>query len=399
MLNAVDSYRQDMVEFTKALVAIPTENPPGTACRQCVERIGQELDKLGLGYVIAEVPRSASCKGAEPRFWLSSQFGNGSRTLYFHGHYDVVPASNSNQFQPYVKGGNLFGRGSSDMKAGLASMTYAVKALKDCVLELNGKVCLTLVPDEETGGQQGSAYLASAGLLGQDGIGMLMPEPTSGLVWNASRGALSLRVTVRGKPAHVGLHYQGVNAFEGMMAVAAALQDLKTEVESRKTKENIQPEVARNSIMLLGGRCEGGTNFNVVPDVCSFTIDRRINPEEDLLVEKERLLGVLEKVRLGGIDLEVEILQEADSAGVSKDTALGRALAESIQNVTLKPPTFAMCPGLLEIRFYARRGVPAFAYGPGLLSVSHGPSEFVKLKDIGRCAAVYALTAAQLLAT
>jgi acetylornithine deacetylase/succinyl-diaminopimelate desuccinylase-like protein len=285
------------------------------------------------------------------------------------------------------------------MKSGLASMVYAVKALKDCGVELNGRVCLTFVPDEETGGQQGSAYLAAAGVLGQDGIGMLMPEPTSGLVWNASRGAISLRVTVRGKPAHVGLHYEGVNAFEGMVAVVAALQDLKTEVEARKTKENIQPEAARGSIMLLGGRCEGGTNFNVVPDVCSFTIDRRMNPEEDLRVEKKRLLEVLGKLKRGGIDLEVEILQEADSAGISKQTALGRALAESIQKVTLKPPTFAMCPGLLEIRFYARRGVPAFAYGPGLLSVSHGPHEFVKLKDIAQCAGVYALTAAQLLAS
>jgi acetylornithine deacetylase/succinyl-diaminopimelate desuccinylase-like protein len=283
------------------------------------------------------------------------------------------------------------------MKSGLASMVYAVKALKDCNVVLDGKVCLTFVPDEETGGQHGSAYLAAAGLLGRNGIGMLMPEPTSGVVWNASRGAISLRVTVRGKPAHVGLHYQGVNAFEGMVAVVAALRDLKREVEERKTKENIQPEAARRSILLLGGRCEGGTNFNVVPDVCSFTIDRRINPEEDLLVEKERLLGVLETAKRSGIDLNVEILQEAESAAVSKETALGRALADAIEKVTSKSPAFAMCPGLLEIRFYAPRGVPAFAYGPGLLFVAHGPREFVKLKDIGRCAAVYAVTAAELL--
>jgi succinyl-diaminopimelate desuccinylase len=56
-----------------------------------------------------------------------------------------------------------------------------------------------------------------------------------------------------------------------------------------------------------------------------------------------------------------------------------------------------MCPGLLEIRFYHRQGIPAYAYGPGLLSVSHGPNEFVKVKDISTCAAIYALTAARLL--
>jgi acetylornithine deacetylase/succinyl-diaminopimelate desuccinylase family protein len=397
LLDAVHSHQQDMIQFTRDLVAIPTENPPGRAYRPCVERIARELDKLGLQYTTTEVPRSDPRETAEPRYCLSSPFGTGKRTLYFHGHYDVVPASNSNQFQPYVKGRNLFGRGSSDMKSGLASMVYAVKALKDCGVELDGKICLTFVPDEETGGQQGSEYLAAAGLLGRDGIGMLMPEPTSGLVWNASRGAISLLVTVRGKPAHVGLHYQGVNAFEGMLAVVAALRNYKAEVEERKTMENIDPDAARRSIMLLGGRCEGGRNFNVVPDICSFTIDRRINPEEDLVAEKQQLLGILENVKRGGVDLDVEIFQEAESAGVSKETALGRALSDSIEKVTSKPPVFTMCPGLLEIRFYARRGVPAFAYGPGLLSVSHGPHEFVKLKDIASCAAVYALTATQVL--
>jgi acetylornithine deacetylase/succinyl-diaminopimelate desuccinylase family protein len=397
LLEAIASYQDEMVDFTRDLVAIPTENPPGAGYRPCIERIGHELDKVGLGYTVIEVPGPTPAGAPEPRYCLVGHHGRGTRTLYFHGHYDVVPASDPKQVRPYRKGGNLFGRGSSDMKGGLASMVYAVKALKDCAVELDGRVCLTVVPDEETGGQGGSQYLAAAGLLGRDGIGMLTAEPTGGVVWNASRGAISLRVTVRGKPAHVGLHYLGVNAFERMLAVAGALRDLKAEVEARGTEANIQPGAARRSILLLGGRCEGGTNFNVVPGACSFTIDRRINPEEDLGAEKERLLGVLEGVRRGGIDLEVQVLQEGESAAASPETPLGRVLAENIERVTGKPAAFAMCPGLLEIRFYARRGVPAFAYGPGLLSVAHGPCEFIKVKDIGRCAAVYALTAAQLL--
>ncbi len=83
------------------------------------------------------------------------------------------------------------------------------------------------------GGARGSGPLLEAGVLGADGIGMLTPEPSSGSVWNANRGALSLRITVRGKPAHVGLHFQGANAFEGMIAAANKLLDLKREVELR----------------------------------------------------------------------------------------------------------------------------------------------------------------------
>jgi succinyl-diaminopimelate desuccinylase len=76
---------------------------------------------------------------------------------------------------------------------------------------------------------------------------------------------------------------------------------------------------------------------------------------------------------------------------------VGRVLGDAIQAVTGEPPAFEPCPGLLETRFYAARGVPAFAYGPGILAVSHGPKEFVKLTRVAECAEIYALCAARLL--
>lgn len=406
IVDAISSYRDEMLDFTTALVSIPTENPPGRSYLPCVEAIASKLHDLGLECTVLEVPdvtdqapeTPAHAAQAHPRYCLTSFYGEGERTLYFHGHYDVVPASSEAQFRPYVERDRLFGRGSSDMKAGLAAMIYAVKAIQACGIELQGRVGLVIVPDEETGGRLGSQYLVEMGLLGQNGIGMLMPEPTSGLIWNASRGAISLRVTVKGKPAHVGVHYQGCNAFEHMLVVAGALLELKAEIQSRKTGFKIEPQAARRSILLMGGRCEGGTNFNVVPDRCAFTVDRRINPEEDLQAEKRRLLALFDRLRQQGIALEVEIFQEGISTGFSEDDPVARALAQSVEAITGVPPAFEMCPGILETRFYAQRAVPAFAYGPGILSVSHGPDEFVQLGDLYDCAAIYALTAVQLLA-
>jgi succinyl-diaminopimelate desuccinylase len=72
-------------------------------------------------------------------------------------------------------------------------------------------------------------------------------------------------------------------------------------------------------------------------------------------------------------------------------------LSRHIASVTGKEPSFEMCPGLLETRFYAARGIPAFAYGPGLLTVSHGPNKFVPIRNIAQCALIYALTAAEML--
>ncbi|HKS75859.1 MAG TPA: ArgE/DapE family deacylase [Terriglobales bacterium] len=367
-----------MIDLTRRLIAIPSENPPGNHYEECADILFEELTKLGFD----DVRREGVC--------VLASVGTGSPTLYFSGHYDVVPAQSRDQFQSRIEGRNLFGRGSSDMKSGLAAMIHAAAAVRDEGLLASGRIGIVLVPDEETAGPRGSRDLAARGLLGKDAIGMLTPEPTGGVVWNANRGAITLRATMRGKPAHVGRQFEGVNAFERALPTLMRLAEVKKEVELRETQYNIAPAAARKSILLLGGRVEGGTNFNVTPDQFWFTLDRRINPEESLEEEAKRLRDALD-------GFEIEPLQFEPAAATSEEDPLAEVLGRHIASVTGKKPAFEMCPGLLETRFYAARGIPAFAYGPGLLTVSHGPNEFVPVRNIAQCALIYALTAAQVL--
>ena len=157
-------------------------------------------------------------------------------------------------------------------------------------------------------------------------------------------------------------------------------------------RPNIGAGQARNSILMLGGQSGGGTNFNVVPETCWFTVDRRVNPEENLADEKARLIEVLNACQRQGIALEWEVLQEGDSAAYPEEDTAGQALARAIQEVTGAQARFELCPGLLEARFYAAQGVPSYAYGPGLLAVAHGPHEYVDLRRVIECASIYALT-------
>jgi succinyl-diaminopimelate desuccinylase len=367
-----------MLEFTKRLIAIPSENPPGNQYEECVDTLIDELNRLGFD----GVRREGAC--------VLASAGTGSRTLYFSGHYDVVPAQSRDQFMPHVEGANLFGRGSSDMKSGIAAMIHAAAAARDERLLETGRIGIVLVPDEETAGPRGSRDLDARGLLAKKGVGMLTPEPTGGVIWNANRGAISVRATMRGKAAHVGRQFEGVNAFEHALPAMVRLAEIKKDVEFRETQYNIAPPAARKSILMLGGRVEAGTNFNVTPDVCSFTIDRRINPEENLVEEAQRLRDTLE-------GFEIETVQHEPSSATPEGDPLGRILSHHIASVTGKHSVFEMCPGLLETRFYAARGIPAFAYGPGLLTVSHGPNEFVPIRNIAQCALIYALTAADAL--
>jgi len=377
--DAVRSYEPRIVDLTRRLVSVPSENPPGRGYRECAELLSDELAELGFA------PRTVG-------HCVQGGTGGSGRCLYLHGHYDVVPAQHPDQFNPVVDAGRLRGRGSGDMKGGLAAMLYAVAALRDVGAELDGRVGFNFVPDEETGGRAGSRMLAERGLLAPDAAGMLTAEPTGGVVWNANRGAVTLEVTVHGREAHVGLAHEGVNAFERMLDVAGALRTLGADVAERSTAYTIEPEAARRSILLIGGRCRSGSGFNVVPGACTFTVDRRPNPEESLETEKGRLLGLLEPFYDRGIEIDVEILQEGDAAGSSQDAPLARALADSVAEVEGAPPHFELCPGLLETRWYAREGIPAFAYGPGRLEVAHGPDEYVELDALVRSSMVYALT-------
>jgi succinyl-diaminopimelate desuccinylase len=393
-----------MAALTKELVRIPTENPPAQNYRACAQALARIIRRAGLRATIKKIPppqrirASADTQSSpEPRYWVRATLGSDKRALYFHGHYDVVPGSSPAQFQPRERNGNVFGRGSADMKGGLVAMLYAARVLKELQIALAGRIELVFVPDEETGGQRGTAALFEGGALAPGAIGMLTAEPTAGAIWNASRGAITMRISVKGKSAHVGLSFRGINAFERMLVVARALEKEKRRITSRKTKFRIEPAAARRSILLLGGRSEGGTNFNAVPAECSFTVDRRINPEENLSIEKNRLLEILNRLRRTGIELETEIFQEGNSVAVEETHPLARALAQSFHEITRRAPKFEMCPGLLETRFYAQRGIPALAFGPGLLTVSHGPNEFVSLREMENCAAIYALTAAHLL--
>lgn len=396
LLRWLPDREDEMAALLADLVAVPTENPPGRHYNKFADLFESSVAKLGLRCERLEPTSKLAIAGDIPTC-LSVSYGPGDRVFYFHGHYDVVPAQSEEQFKPSRKEHFLFGRGACDMKGGIVSMLYAILALRESRAKMAGKVELVLVPDEETGGARGSARLAEQGILGRNGTGMLLAEPTSGVVWNANRGAVSLRVQVLGKSAHVGLQHQGENAFERMHYVVECLQKLKREVERRTTSANIGAGQSRHSILMLGGQSGGGTNFNVVPETCWFTIDRRINPEENLAEEKARLMDVLKECQDQGIPLESEILQEGDSASTGQEEAIGRALDHSIQEITGKPASFKLCPGLVETRFYAAKGIPSYAYGPGLLSVAHGPNEYVDLRRVTECAAIYALTAAKIL--
>ena len=382
----------EMAALLSELVAIDTENPPGRGLGRCGRVLRDAMTGLGLSPELMELPPARELE--EPCV-VRGTVGAGTRTVYFHGHFDVVPAQARAQFVPSRANGRIAGRGSADMKGGLVSMLYGAAAARDLGLLDAGRIVLHLVCDEETGSVTGSGHLRSAGLIDPGAVAMVTAEPTGGVVWHASRGAITLRVEVQGRTAHVGQAHLGVNAFEQMVQIAEPLADLAHELLARRTDYPLESEEARGSMLVVGGASGSGANFNVVPGAAWFSVDRRFNPEESLAEELARLTSTIEQ----GRGARRRRCQGRDPAG----TAVGRnrrapgpaalALARCAAEVEGAAPRFEMCPGVLETRWYAQLGIPAFAYGAGRLDVSHGPEEYIDEAAMRRCAAVYALFA------
>lgn len=389
LFDLVDNLKGEIIGTLKEMIEIPTVNPPGLNYPDFIKYITHLLDSWGIDHKVIEGPA-----GNEDRASVIGYIsGWEKKSLHFHGHYDVVPAQNVKQFKPFIKDGKLYGRGSSDMKGGIVSMLYAIKILKDRAKELKGSLSFSIVPDEETGGAGGIHNLFKTGKLPLDGcVGMIMPEPSSGVIWNASRGALTIRVNFKGKHAHVALADGGINAFEHMVKTVGPLMKLKDDITSRITALPAVPESARKSAIVIGGECGSGVNFNTVPEKAWFTIDRRFNPEEKLEEVKKEIIDLLEEQKKQGIDLSYEILQEEESSISTLDSPLAEALSDSFFEAIGTKPRFELCPGLLECRFFSKLGIPSYGYGPGLLEISHGSEEYIDIDTLIKSTSIYLQT-------
>jgi succinyl-diaminopimelate desuccinylase len=150
-------------------------------------------------------------------------------------------------------------------------------------------------------------------------------------------------------------------------------------------------------MLVVGGQAGAGAGFNVVPGSAWFSVDRRFNPDEGLDEELSRLTGMIEAAAdAAGADIEIEVLQQQPSGSTDSGHPAAQALARCVEAVEGAGASFELCPGVLDTRWYSQLGIPAFGYGGGGLDVAHGPSEYIDEAAMRRCAAVYALFAADI---
>ncbi|HXV62688.1 MAG TPA: M20/M25/M40 family metallo-hydrolase, partial [Vicinamibacteria bacterium] len=227
----IEKARDELVDFTSELVRVPSVNPPGNLYREAAETLGRRLASCGfeVDYVVADGRPEHST--AHPRV---NVFGalRGEKTrpvVHLNGHLDVVPAGDGWTLDPFagiVRAGRIYGRGTADMKAGIAAAVYAVECIRRAGIRLRGSVELSGTVDEESGGYAGVAWLCETGRLTKKRTDyVIIPEPLGvDRICVGHRGVYWFEVTAHGRVAHGSMPFLGVSAIAQMSLFLEAIR-------------------------------------------------------------------------------------------------------------------------------------------------------------------------------
>lgn len=412
LLQRVVGMREEMLDFAVDLVRIPTVNPPGQAYRPCAERIGRQLAHWGHEVRFLEAEGRPEHTEIHPRVNVVGRLA-GPRPrpcLHFNGHFDVVPPGAGWTVDPFggvVDLGRLYGRGSADMKAGLAAAATAVEAIRRSGLSLNGSVEVSATVDEETGGFAGVAHLADQGVLHSDRTDwVIIPEPFGpDRICLGHRGVYWFSVTAQGHAAHGSMPHQGRNAIADMAVLLERVRiTLDPALEARVTSMPVVPTESRRGTInvnsIVGGQANQDLQSPCVADRCEAVFDRRFLAEEDfreVRAEMAELIRAVEQEGHGPYELRDTLVVEP--VWTPTPSPLVDALSGAVAEVSGTPAALVASPGTYDQKHVVRRaGIEqCVAYGPGRLEQAHQPDEWCSVEDMVVSAQVMALAVVTLL--
>nr|WP_315430642.1 M20/M25/M40 family metallo-hydrolase [uncultured Albidiferax sp.] len=402
MRGFIEQHFDEQVHALARLVQCPSDNPPGD-CTPHALVTAQWLAEMGFTVERHEVPRAlAQQHGMQSvtNLIVREKFGDGGPVVAMNAHGDVVPPGEGWTASPYsgdIRDGWLYGRGAAVSKSDFTTYAYALRALKSLYgVALNGQVELHFTYDEETGGMTGPHWILQQGLSRPDYV---LSAAFSHHVVTAHNGCLHLEITLRGRSAHAAWPETGNDAIEASVPLLAALYRYRDSLADRPSST---PGITHPTLVV--GLVKGGINTNVVPDVVTLRVDRRIVPEEiPEQVEAELREVIAASVRrLTGIQVEVtQILLARPFKPVAGAEALTDLVCREGSAVLGTPVTPIGVPLYTDARLYSEAGIPTVMYGAGpatlLAANGHRADERVPLRELQQATQVVANVLLELL--
>lgn len=401
----IDSRKKEAVEFLRKLISFDsTFQEQGVYGKEGMAQhwLYEQLSDWGFEVMLKE-PENEKIKNlpdynsghqyeGRPNLIAAHRGKGGGKSILLNGHIDTVPLDDLEKWRYHplsgmVVDGKIYGRGSCDMKAGLAAMILAVKYLDDYGLTHAGDIIVESVVDEEGGGNGTLACVAE----GYRADAAIVTEPTNLEIYCASRGVYLLEVEVAGKPSHACFKWQGVNAIEKGMKIAAGLKELESEWLAKRHN----PYLPSPTITL--GEIQGGISAATVPGTCIMRFDIKYLPYEmDRKGSKKEVNG--EEVKKEVEDC-IDRICEGDEwlrehpvrknwylsvmpHSIDTEHPILTALNCAGKRVLGNEPYLSGLPSGADARHLQNTGgIPTVLFGPGDMQNAHSINEWVSEQD------------------
>jgi acetylornithine deacetylase/succinyl-diaminopimelate desuccinylase family protein len=361
---------EQLLALLADLVAIPSTYPPGDTsaiARHCADFLS------ALGYSSEVLAGNAVARRGKP-----------APSIVFNAHADTVDvgersAWQTDPFKTTLRDGRVYGLGACNSKSAMAVHLWLAREIARRGGPKQGEVVFTFVGDEENLGPNGLARLRREGKVKPDTL--VVAAQTRNRLVLEERGVLWARINTRGKAVHAGAPQNGESAILKMMGVIEALGRIETK-RSRSGHEST----------LSVGKIHGGENTNVVPDLCTIEVDRRILADQDF----DAAFNELKDLAMKAGAASVELLTGTAGFQAPENGAGVKAFSEAVRRVSGKVERLNVV-GASDARYFARDGIEILVTGPGDGADSHKPNEFVLLEELVDAALIHAAAAEKLL--
>jgi len=381
--------RDSLVRDLQEMISIPSVNPfddqvrQGFREREMAAYYCDRMSEFGL--------QVGSCEVApgRPNVWGVMKGRSDGPSLMLAGHLDTVGMGNyPDAFVGHAEDGRVYGRGSCDMKAGLAGYLEVVRVISEAGIALNGDLVLTGIVDEEHQ-MIGSRHLGQYGPWADYGI---IGEPTDLVICPAHKGQLGYYIRTSGQAVHSSKPEEGVNAIEAMSHVIEALRGYGAELREREA----------HALCGHGRYCpsviQGGTILSTVPDYCQLEVDRRTLPGETKDEVLQELHAVLEPLARANPDFSYEITGptlEIAPLDIPLDTPVVETVTRAYREIAGQEGNVRAFYGGTDAPNF---GFPTLVFGPGSVAQAHSLNEYVEIDDLEFATKVYLGSVLDLLA-
>ena len=399
----LDDNVKELLRLLQRLVQVETINPPGADYDIMTRILEREALASGLKAKRLSVPRAdlrrilPADQHDFPRYNVLGKWAvpGAKRTVHFNAHYDVVPVSgewrHGSPFSGTEEKGWIYGRGTGDMKGSIASLLYALRALRACRLTPRMNVEVSFTADEETDSALGAGWLVENAPIRPD-YAVVMEGGEGDAVCCGHNGVVWLEVAVHGKAAHGSKPEAGINALEKMSALVLALDGYKRELAQRgfETPEGktMYPTINVGGVFSQGA----GAKINTVPAEARFSIDRRVLAIETVAEAEAELRKYLVRAARDIPDCRITISKVSDNHPCYTEPShpFFAAMAGAVGAVRRGTPVFNVSAGFNDMHFFSHHlKIPTLGYGPGGQQY-HAVDERARVSDLVNCAKIYA---------